>query len=649
MNRLQLALVCAIIALPSTVLAQRGLLTGAPGFSGQSLQIDGASLAPASLGTGLLPINQSVEVGGALQGDQIDTADDPDKPREQWFVGAYWRHLWVPELMQNLWFDVAPSVSTGIFGLDPNIGLVGTWRSESAFSIVFGLGYTSYEFEGAFRPKGDPIKNTEYVTSDLAFWHGTASFLWATEFHPTFALEYGLGLDLGIVSGDINRSEAYPTTSGRWRACAGPLDPDIRASDGDWYCERPNDPIPGSDPPTDPSGELGAHYDVYVGKLTDDGGSIPNVMLFPAVPHIALRFAPIRELAFKLEFAYAIADLWVGLSMHGAVWTAEKRKLPPELRVVGRPVGEEPPPPPLPADAKKGRVKGLVVEEGTETPIPGATVAFTGREVSPIQTMKDGSFVGYEFGPGEVLMEVTADEYEPGTCSAMIPEQGGDVEQRCMLAPKPKTGSIEGLVTGPAGPVGGARVQLIGPVSENLVTDDWGVFKVAQAPPGTYTANVDHDKYMYKTEQFEVVARETAKPEIKLEEKPKKTLVQVTREEIKIQEQIFFATNSDVIKPESTGLMTQIADVLLRHKEILRVEIQGHTDSRGSDSYNLDLSQRRANSVRTWLLQAGVEASRLDARGYGETVPIASNRTRSGRATNRRVQFIIKERQEEPR
>ena len=648
MNRLQLALVFAIVALPSSVLAQQDFLVYPPGFSGRNLRVDGASLLPASIGAGLLPVSKSVEVGGALKSNPIDTADDEDLPREQWFVGAYWRHLWVPELMQNLWFDVAPSVSTGIFGLDPNVGLVGTWRSESAFSIVFGLGYTSYEFEGAFRPKGDPIRNTEYVTSDLAFWHGTASFLWATEFHPTFAIEYGLGLDLGIVSGDIERSEAYPTTSDKWRPCKGPIDPDIKTGDGDLFCESPNDPIPGSDPPTDPSNELGAHYNVNVGKLTDDGGYIPNVILFPAVPHIALRFAPIREMAIKLEFAYAIADLWVGISIHGAVWTAKKRKLPPELRVVERPVAEQPPPPP-PPEAKQGRVKGLVVEEGTETPIPGATVTFTGRDVSPIQTTEDGSFVGYAFEPGEVLMAITADGYEPGTCSALIPEEGGDVEQRCILASQPKAGSIEGVVTGPAGPVGGARVQLIGPVSEDLITDDWGVFKVAVAPPGTYTANVDHEQYMYKTEQFEVAVRETAQPQIMLTEKPKKTLVKVTREEIKIEEQIYFATNSDVIKPESTGLMTQIADVLLRHKEILRVEIQGHTDSRGSDSYNLDLSQRRALSVRTWLTQAGVEPDRLVAKGYGEAVPIASNRTRSGRAANRRVQFIIKERQEEPR
>lgn len=644
MNRLQLALICAVVALPSTVLAQQDFRLDGAGLSRQSLHIDSAFLAPAVVEAGVLPVSQSVEVGGALEGDQIDTADDSDLPREQWFVGAYWRHLWVPKIMQHLWFDVAPSVSTGIFSLDPNIGLVATWRSEDAFSIVFGLGYTSFEFEGPFRPKGDPTRNTEYVSSDLALWHGTASFLWATEFHPTFAIEYGLGVDLGIVSGDINRSEAYPTADGKWHPCEAAGDPPIiDGRSGELFCEYPT----AWPEPTDPSNENGAHYDVYVGKLTDEGGYIPNLILFPAIPHVALRFAPVREMAIKLEFAYAIADLWLGMSIHGAVWTAEKRKLPPELRVVERPVAPAPPLPP--PEVKKGRVKGLVVEEGTETPVAGATVTFTGRDVSPIQSMDDGSFVGYEFDPGEVLMEITHDEYEPGTCTAVIPEEGGDVEQRCILVPLPKGGSIEGLVTGPAGPVSGARVELIGPVSERLITDDWGVFKVAQAPAGTYTANVDHDAYMYKTEQFEVLVRETARPEIVLTEKPKKTLVTVTREEIKIQEQIFFATNKAVIKPESTGLMTQIADVMMRHKEILRVEIQGHTDSRGSDSYNMDLSQRRAEAVRNWLLQAGVEASRMESRGYGETMPVASNRTRSGRASNRRVQFIIKERQEEPR
>jgi outer membrane protein OmpA-like peptidoglycan-associated protein len=146
-----------------------------------------------------------------------------------------------------------------------------------------------------------------------------------------------------------------------------------------------------------------------------------------------------------------------------------------------------------------------------------------------------------------------------------------------------------------------------------------------------------------------VEARETARVEITINEKPKLTMVEVQKEEIKITRKIHFATAKAKIKPASFPLMNEIASVFKSYPEIKLVEIQGHTDSRGSDKYNQGLSERRANSVRNWLISNGVEPERMEAKGYGESMPIDSNRTRSGRAANRRVQFMIKKREEEPR
>ena len=73
----------------------------------------------------------------------------------------------------------------------------------------------------------------------------------------------------------------------------------------------------------------------------------------------------------------------------------------------------------------------------------------------------------------------------------------------------------------------------------------------------------------------------------------------------------------------------------------MKVEVQGHTDSQGDDDFNLKLSQRRAESVRLYLIKRGITSDRLDPKGYGETVPIADNRTSDGRAQNRRVEFVI--------
>ncbi|MEZ4315627.1 MAG: OmpA family protein [Polyangiaceae bacterium] len=88
--------------------------------------------------------------------------------------------------------------------------------------------------------------------------------------------------------------------------------------------------------------------------------------------------------------------------------------------------------------------------------------------------------------------------------------------------------------------------------------------------------------------------------------------------------------------------MQQVADVLASHPEIARVAVDGHTDNRGTEASNLDLSRSRAVSVMKWLVDKGVDPRRLEARGFGPRRPIADNKTAEGRAKNRRVEFQIR-------
>ena len=120
--------------------------------------------------------------------------------------------------------------------------------------------------------------------------------------------------------------------------------------------------------------------------------------------------------------------------------------------------------------------------------------------------------------------------------------------------------------------------------------------------------------------------------------------VRVTEKEIVILEQVQFKTGSAEILPASDDLLGQVASVLNEHPEILVVEVQGHTDNRGSKAMNKKLSQKRATAVVEWLTNRGkVETSRLYAQGYGLEQPIADNDTDEGRQKNRRVQFRITE------
>ncbi|MCB9779536.1 MAG: OmpA family protein [Alphaproteobacteria bacterium] len=119
--------------------------------------------------------------------------------------------------------------------------------------------------------------------------------------------------------------------------------------------------------------------------------------------------------------------------------------------------------------------------------------------------------------------------------------------------------------------------------------------------------------------------------------------VVVTREQVVILDKVYFDTGRASIKRISHAILNEVAGVLNTYPDIARVEVQGHTDSDGSDAANLDLSQRRAEAVVAYLIQQGVDPSRLSARGYGESVPIADNYTPDGKAQNRRVEFQIVE------
>jgi OmpA-OmpF porin, OOP family len=118
-------------------------------------------------------------------------------------------------------------------------------------------------------------------------------------------------------------------------------------------------------------------------------------------------------------------------------------------------------------------------------------------------------------------------------------------------------------------------------------------------------------------------------PEMKVEDVKKIT---------QIASKIFFETASDKLKVASLEQLDELAEILSRYPEA-KLTIGGHTDEVGKDDYNMTLSQKRTNSVRVYLISKGIAESRLTAIGYGETQPIADNKTETGRAKNRRVEL----------
>ncbi|WP_355662178.1 OmpA family protein [Halomonas salifodinae] len=112
-------------------------------------------------------------------------------------------------------------------------------------------------------------------------------------------------------------------------------------------------------------------------------------------------------------------------------------------------------------------------------------------------------------------------------------------------------------------------------------------------------------------------------------------------EPVVLSSEVNFAFDSAELTSAARATLDDVAQRLTRSSPDVRVHIAGHTDSMGSAQYNLGLSQRRADSVRDYLISRGVEGSRLVARGFGEERPVASNATDAGRAENRRVELDV--------
>lgn len=132
--------------------------------------------------------------------------------------------------------------------------------------------------------------------------------------------------------------------------------------------------------------------------------------------------------------------------------------------------------------------------------------------------------------------------------------------------------------------------------------------------------------------------------EKKLRERLESTGVRVSRDGDQINliapGNILFASNSSDVSASIYPTLDSIGDVLKEYDKTV-VEVYGHTDSQGSESYNLALSQRRAESVAAYLINRGIKSERFAINGYGEAQPIADNTSEEGRAKNRRVEIKL--------
>ena len=109
---------------------------------------------------------------------------------------------------------------------------------------------------------------------------------------------------------------------------------------------------------------------------------------------------------------------------------------------------------------------------------------------------------------------------------------------------------------------------------------------------------------------------------------------------VEFSNNVLFGFDKSELSDASKETLEKLVLVLNEYPDT-DIELQGHTDSKGSDSYNQTLSEKRANSVSTYLVSKGIAQSRITAKGFGETMPKYDNETEEGRSQNRRVEFLI--------
>lgn len=274
-----------------------------------------------------------------------------------------------------------------------------------------------------------------------------------------------------------------------------------------------------------------------------------------------------------------------------------------------------------------------VVNEQNED-IPDADVKLTGR----LTEVAGSGRVLADLHDGEYGIFATAPDYLAGELRIQVPLQKDD-EVLVQLLPAAKVGTLELEVQDPEGKPVTTASWMVGDRPGPELVDGRGTTQVLAGEhmvvvrargfgPARLALNVKKDETVHT-----VVMLQPAK-------------VKVTREQININETIFFETGKAVIKPESFRLLNEVAQILLDNPDIERVRVEGHTDIRGGKAFNQKLSENRAASVVDYLVKQGVERTRLISEGFGPSRPLDDRNVPEAWEKNRRVDFFIESRAE---
>ncbi len=299
-------------------------------------------------------------------------------------------------------------------------------------------------------------------------------------------------------------------------------------------------------------------------------------------------------------------------------------------------------PPPAP---KFGTFKGKVIDSKTKKPL--GHVIVSPKKISGLYPFashsRNGKFsTGQMVPPGIVKFTFKKDGYFDRTVAIKV-AAGLVTPMKVAMKPAPPKGLIKGKITDGLGAPVIANITLKGPKKyEQKSSKKDGQFEM-EVLAGTYKVVISAKKYVDYTGRLEIKKDDRLIPIFPLIKRPTSKHIIILENKIEVRQEIHFKKGKASLMAKSNKILSQVVDILKQNPQIKKLKIEGHTDNRGKAKFNKYLSQKRAEAVLDYLVNNGVEATRLTAVGYGAEMPIASNRTRSGRKKNRRVEFIIEE------
>ncbi len=280
----------------------------------------------------------------------------------------------------------------------------------------------------------------------------------------------------------------------------------------------------------------------------------------------------------------------------------------------------------------------VVTTDGEGLPVPEVSITSAQQLLGISDANGELRLTGLQAG---VVMELGAEHFftepfEPVTVELSAGRNDMVLQLRWL------PGRVKVITRSQQGPITSATARFEGPRGEldggGAVTDGERLFYLSS---GHWEVFVSAPEFDVEQRSLDILPDETSVVVVEVELKPE--TVREEQDAIVLLDNIYFDHDRWSIRPESEPLVRQVAVVLKSRPDLLHIEVRGHTDSRGSETYNLYLSQKRVEAVVARLVELGIEPGRLKAQGFGESQPVASNDDAQGRELNRRVEFVIVE------